>query len=180
MRTFVSLIGVLALSALAACSQPEDTHEHVMQDHDGHEMTEHDQMPLADDGVTPVIDLRMAWMRPHPNGRDMTAAYFVVYLAEGSADRLLSARIDGASSVELHGHMIGENGMMQMRPIGAQDITDAGPMIFTPGGRHLMVHGLSAVVEGDSVEGVLVFERSGEFPVTFEVSAMPPGSPNEY
>jgi len=180
MRTFVSLFGMISLSVLTACSQPDQTHDVVMQGHDGHEMASGEQMPLAHDGVEPVIDLRMAWMRPHPNGRDVTAAYFVLYLTEGRADRLVSARIDGASSVELHGHSIGENGMMQMRPIGPQDVTDAGPMIFTPGGRHLMVHGLPAVVEGDHVEGVLVFERGGELAVTFEVRNAPPGNPSEH
>jgi copper(I)-binding protein len=139
-----------------------------------------ERTPLVDDGVMPVIDLRMAWVRPHPAGRDVTAAYFTLYLAEGSADRLVAARIDGASSVELHGHTIADNGMMQMRPIEAQDVVAGAPLIFAPGGRHLMVHGLAAVAEGDTVSGVLVFERAGEIGVNFQVQSIPPGSPTDY
>tara|TARA_R110000868_G_scaffold46352_3_gene153156 strand:+ start:12121 stop:12693 length:573 start_codon:yes stop_codon:yes gene_type:complete len=136
---------------------------------------------LPDDGVTPTIDLRVAWMRPHPQGRDVTAAYFALYLASGSVDRLVSARIDGAERVEMHGHsMDPETGMMHMEAIGPQDVLAAGPLLFVPGGRHLMVFGLAPVVEGDSVNGVLVFERAGEVPVRFEVRAIAPGLATEF
>ena len=75
------------------------------------------------------------------------------------------------------GHAMAEGGMMRMREIGPQRLTDDGPLVFTPGGRHLMVHGLDPVSEGDTVEGWLVFERAGRVPVTFQVRAVPPGSP---
>jgi copper(I)-binding protein len=175
---------VLAVGlALSGCGPApnSDQGEHAMAGHEaGPAMQASDIVePLVDDGVMPVIDVRVSWMRPHPNGRDVTAAYFTVYLAEGNVDRLLSARIDGASRVELHGHFMSENGMMQMRPIGPQDVSSAGPMIFTPGGRHLMVHGMTAVAEGELVAGALVFERAGEVPVSFQVRALMPGMPIE-
>ena len=136
-----------------------------------------DTDPLPRDGTTPVIEVRAAWMRPHPEGRDITAAYVVTRLAEGTADRLTGAEVLGASHVEMHGHAMAEGGMMRMREIGPQRLTDDGPLVFTPGGRHLMVHGLDPVSEGDTVEGWLVFERAGRVPVTFQVRAVPPGSP---
>ena len=70
--------------------------------------------------------------------------------------------------------------MMQMHPIGPQDIVAAGPLVFVPGGRHLMVFGLDPVVEGQSVSGALVFERAGEVPVEFEVRATMPGLATEF
>jgi copper(I)-binding protein len=173
--TLMSLVGL----ALAACSAPEEAADtHAGMDHDSMDMAA--PTPLVDDGVAPVINVRASWMRPHPNGRDVTAAYFAARLDEGNADRLLSARIDGASHVELHGHIIGEGGVMQMRPIGPQDLLSSGPLVFTPGGRHLMVHGLEPKVEGDTVTGVLVFERAGEIEVSFAVRAIPPGMPTEF
>tara|TARA_R110002073_G_scaffold6751_1_gene39531 strand:+ start:8286 stop:8849 length:564 start_codon:yes stop_codon:yes gene_type:complete len=179
---------VAAAAFLAGCGGGDDT---VAASHDGgHAMSETGMAgagtsealaPLPDDGVAPVIDVRATWMRPHPQGRDVTAAYFAVYLASGTADRLVSARIDGADRVELHGHTIDpETGMMQMRPIGPQQIAAAGPLVFVPGGRHLMVFGLDPVVEGQSVSGALVFERAGEVPVEFEVRATMPGLATEF
>lgn len=126
------------------------------------------------------IEVRAAWMRPHPAGRDVTAAYVVVQLASGNEDLLTGARIDGASRVELHGHEMTADGMMQMRAIPPQRVGTEGPLVFTPGGRHLMVFGLAPVAEGDSVAGVLEFQNAGEVPVTFEVHSMPPGMPGEY
>ncbi len=169
---------------IAACSEP--AREPAEMDHSAmdHEMMGHEAAgalePLADDGVMPEIEIRAAWMRPHPNGRDVTAAYFAARLIEGSADRLVSAQIAGAERVELHGHTISADGMMQMHEIGAQTLTGEGPLVFTPGGRHLMVFGLPTVVEGDAVDAVLVFERAGEVAVRFQVRNMPPGQITDY
>lgn len=139
-----------------------------------------DMAPLPDDGVTPVVLVRAAWMRPHPGGRDVTAAYFAARLETGAIDRLVSASIDGAERVELHGHTMNAEGMMQMRAIGPQELTADGQLVFTPGGRHLMVFGLDTVVEGDTATGILTFERAGDVPVTFQVRAMPPGQVTDY
>ena len=165
---------------LAACSGPE------AETNTGEQMSEHrmevgfsgDQGPVSEQ-VT-AINVRASWIRPHPGGRDVTAAYVVVQLSEGREDRLTGARIDGAERVELHGHFIGEDGVMQMREIGPQRLTDAGPLVFTPGARHLMVFGLPTVVEGESVDGVLEFQNAGEVPVSFAVRSMPPGQVTEY
>ncbi|WP_420430313.1 copper chaperone PCu(A)C [Hyphobacterium sp.] len=165
---------------LAACNGPEPETDNGtdMSDHRMEVGFSGDQAPVSEQ-VT-AIDVRASWMRPHPGGRDVTAAYVVVQLSEGSEDRLTGVRIDGAERVELHGHFIGEGGVMQMREIGPQRLTDAGPLVFTPGGRHLMVFGLPTVVEGDSVDGVLEFQNAGEVPVRFAVRSMPPGQITEY
>jgi copper(I)-binding protein len=174
---------LLAL-ALVACGET-DTHvvEMSAADHDGMDhalSTTDDGAPLADDGVMPVIDVRLAWMRPHPQGRDVTAAYFVAGLSDGQADRLVEARIDGAERVELHGHTMDDQGMMRMRPVGPQRVAAETPLVFAPGGLHLMVHGLAAAAEGDTATGVLVFERAGEVPVVFAVQAAAPAEPTEH
>ena len=183
MARLTLMLALVAGLGLTACGGPNDT-DRAAVPADDHAMTDHapgEMAPLPDDGVVPAIDVRAAWMRPHPQGRDVTAAYFALYLASGSADRLVSARIEGANRVELHGHTIDvETGMMQMRPIGPQDVLGAGPLLFVPGARHLMVFGLEPVEEGASVAGVLVFERAGEVPVIFEVRSMQPGLPTEF
>jgi copper(I)-binding protein len=128
----------------------------------------------AEEAMASTIHVQASWMRPHPVGRDVTAAYFTADLATGSSDRLVGARIDGADHAELHGHtMDPQTGMMQMEEIGPQDLAPGAPLVFAPGGRHVMVFGLAPVVEGETVSGVLVFERAGEVPVTFDVRSTP-------
>ncbi|GJL96352.1 MAG: hypothetical protein DHS20C06_01690 [Hyphobacterium sp.] len=177
---FVALLGL----ALIACGGPEADTDSGMADH-----TVDNNMPEVGFGLDPqgpvetqhtAIDVRASWMRPHPGGRDVTAAYIVVNLSEGSEDLLTGVSMDGADRVELHGHLIGEGGVMQMRAIGPQRVTNAGPLVFTPGARHLMVFGLPNVVEGDVVNGVLEFQNAGEVPVSFEVRSMPPGQMTDY
>jgi copper(I)-binding protein len=136
------------------------------------------QGPVSEQATS--IEIRASWMRPHPQGRDVTVAYVVVSLAEGTEDLLTEARIDGAERVEIHGHFMDSDGVMQMREIGPQRVTDEGPLVFTPGGRHLMVFGLAPVSEGDSVDGVLVFQNAGEVPITLDVRSMPPGQVSDY
>ncbi|MBR9825093.1 MAG: copper chaperone PCu(A)C [Alphaproteobacteria bacterium] len=169
----------LAALVLAACgdSRSTDTAEmdHGSMQHGAVETSETDSLaPLPDDGTVTVVNISQAWMRPHPGGRDVTAAYFTASLAEGSADRLVAARIDGAERVELHTHTMNDQGMMQMREIPAADLTGEGDLEFRPGGLHLMVFGLATVVEGDQVSGELDFERAGTIAVTFPVQINAP------
>lgn len=132
----------------------------------------------AEPAIASTIHVQASWMRPHPVGRDVTAAYFTADLATGTSDRLVGARIDGADHAELHGHtMDPQTGMMQMEEIGPQDLTPGAPLVFAPGGRHVMVFGLAPVLEGETVSGVLVFEQAGDVPVTFDVRSAPPSVP---
>ena len=174
-RLILSLPLTLVLAACGGSGEEAETHAGM----------NHEAMPAMDE-ATPVVaheatsvEIRASWMRPHPQGRDVTAAYFAANLTEGSEDLLLSARIDGAERVELHTHTMDENGVMQMREIGPQVLGTEGPLVFTPGGRHLMVFGLPTVVEGEEVTGTLVFQNAGEVAVTFAVTSTAPGQGGE-
>ncbi len=131
-------------------------------------------------GEETSIAILAAWMRPHPAGRDVTAAYFTASLSEGTVDFLEAAEIEGAERAELHGHFMTADGVMQMRELGAQRVDADGPLVFMPGGRHLMVFGLPPVAEGETVRGTLTFRNAGSVPVTFEVRSMPPEPKIDY
>lgn len=163
------LVFVAAL-ALAACSAQESPESEMA----GMETPEN-----AADQET-AIEILAAWIRPHPAGRDVTAAYMTVSLTAGPGDFLEAAEIDGAERVELHGHFMTPEGVMQMREIDAQRVDYDGSLVFTPGGRHLMVFGLAPLTEGELVRGSLIFRNAGSVPVTFEARSVPPEPNTDY
>ncbi|PIW28269.1 MAG: hypothetical protein COW29_09575 [Rhodobacterales bacterium CG15_BIG_FIL_POST_REV_8_21_14_020_59_13] len=176
MRYYLAFFPVLAL---AACGAPENPPADPPPSSPQSGMAAMENT-VSVAGQQTAIDVRAAWMRPHPAGRDVTAAYIVVALTEGAEDLLQAVQIEGADRVELHGHFMTEDGVMQMREIGPQRVGDDGPLVFTPGGRHLMVFGLPAVTEGATVSGTLIFQNAGVVPVSFDVRSMPPGLPADY
>lgn len=161
---------IVAALVLAACGAPETP----ASDMAGMEVAE----SVSDQETS--IEILAAWMRPHPAGRDVTAAYITVSLTLGSEDLLETAEIEGAERVELHGHFMTSEGVMQMREIGAQRVDNDGPLVFTPGGRHLMVFGLPTVTEGETVHGTLIFRNAGSVPVMFDVRSIPPEPNTDY
>lgn len=118
-----------------------------------------------------VVSIDAAWMRPHPGGRDVTAAYASLSLVEGDSDVLEAVRIEGAERVEIHDHLMNEAGVMRMVEVGPQSLDRDTPLQLAPGGLHFMVFGLPTVSEGDEVSGVLIFQNAGEVPVVFPVTS---------
>jgi hypothetical protein len=117
------------------------------------------------------VTIDNAWAREStPQG--VTAIYMVVILVADDADRLESARSSAAQSVEIHETRI-ENNIMSMHRIDGIDIEPDTPVVFEPGGLHLMVIGLKRPARtGDSLPLELKFARAGK--LTLEV---PVGEP---
>jgi copper(I)-binding protein len=123
--------------------------------------------------TTPVaqsngIAIRDPWARQGTNG-DNSAAYLVITNAT-SADTLLSATGDVATSVELH-TVVNENGMMQMIPAeGGVPVDANGIQSLKPGSFHIMLIGLRKDLKsGDSFPLTLTFANAGPINVMFEV-----------
>ena len=123
--------------------------------------------------TTPVaqsngIAIRDPWARQGTNG-DNSAAYLVITNA-ASADTLLSATGDVATSVELH-TVVNENGMMQMIPAeGGVPVDANGIQSLKPGSFHIMLIGLRKDLKsGDSFPLTLTFANAGPINVMFEV-----------
>jgi hypothetical protein len=97
------------------------------------------------------------------------AAYLVISNDTNTADRLLSATAEVATSVELHETKM-EGGLMSMSPVTAIEIPANGQVELKPGGYHLMLIGLTReLTVGESVTLVLTFEKAGEITVTANV-----------
>ncbi|WP_169336702.1 copper chaperone PCu(A)C [Woodsholea maritima] len=120
------------------------------------------------------LQIEGAWMRTPPGGRDMTAAYVLIH-GGTATDRLIAARSDQTSRIELH-TVISEGGIMQMRPVEGYDIPAGGWLELAPRGHHMMVFGLAAeAIEAGQIDVTLVFAEGGEQIVTFPIQTMAPG-----
>ncbi len=121
---------------------------------------------------TGSVTVDNAWAREStPLG--VSAVYMVMILVADDADRLESARSSAADSVEIHETRV-EGGVMTMHRMDSIDIEPDTPVVFEPGGLHLMVIGLKRPLKtGDSLPLVLEFAHAGK--LTLEV---PVGEPS--
>lgn len=99
------------------------------------------------------------------------AAFFVIENTGDEDDRLIGARSDIAAKVELHTHIEGEGGVMQMRQVEDGFPVAAGSShVLQRGSDHVMFMGLKAPMEQDATVTVtLVFEKAGEIEVDIPV-----------
>lgn len=147
-----NIVTVLILAALCACSSPA-THS--------------------------IGDLRVSdvWSKATPPNAPVAGGYLTVDNRGGSPDRLLRVESAAAQRVEIH-EMSHADGVARMRevvdglPLPAGQVTE-----LKPGSYHLMfIQPTQPFVEGSLVPATLVFEKSGNLPVLFEVRSMTAGS----
>lgn len=122
-----------------------------------------------------VGDLRIGhpWTRATPPAAQVAGGYLTIENTGSQPDRLLSATFAGSGSAEVH-EMTMDGGVMKMRelPQGIE-IRPGQKVELKPGGFHLMFMSLKAgLKEGESIKGVLVFERAGRVDVEFKVESM--------
>lgn len=102
----------------------------------------------------------------------MTAgAAFMSIESKAEADRLVAFSTPACNRPELHTH-INDNGVMQMRQVEAIDVPAGGAAVLQPGGLHLMMIDLTGqLVEGETLELTLVFEKAGEVSLSVPVKS---------
>lgn len=91
-----------------------------------------------------------------------------------TADRLLRASTDVATTVQLHTH-IKDGDIMRMREVEAVDLPAGKKVTFEPGGFHIMLLGLKKkLVEGERFPLTLEFEKAGK--IVVEIAVDKPGA----
>ena len=99
------------------------------------------------------------------------AAYLRIVNAGADADRLTGVSSPVAARVELHSHEM-RDGVMRMRRIEAVPVPGGAAVELKPGGRHVMLIGLTAPPkQGDTFLLTLTFEKAGT--VTVPVAVRP-------
>jgi periplasmic copper chaperone A len=130
-----------------------------------------------------------AWARSSPSGVSGGAAYVTIESAADDQLTGVSVPADVAASVELHetvagdgaaadtaGHdpgshaTEGSGATMTMRQVSAVDLPAGEPVVFGPGGLHVMLIGLAGPLEsGSSFELTLTFAAAEPLTVTVDV-----------
>jgi copper(I)-binding protein len=91
------------------------------------------------------------------------AGYFTIN-GGARADRLLSVA-SPVARIEMHETLMA-NGKMRMAPMEMVDVPAGKPVVFAPGGKHLMLFGLPASVKpGQPLTLTFTFEKAGAVPV---------------
>lgn len=120
------------------------------------------------------ITVRQPWARATIGDLRMTAGYLEAINTAEFTDRLIGAESDAAEKIEIHKV---ENGTMSM--VERVEIEPSQPVVFAPGGYHLMIGPLKGpLAEGSTLPITLRFERAGEIEVEFEVEAANATAPN--
>ena len=128
--------------------------------------------------VAGSLTIASPWLRATPGGAKVGGGYLRITNTGKHPDRLISASIPQAGRGEVHA-MTQEGGVAKMAPVeGGLVIPPGGTVELKPGGYHLMFMDLAAgLKEGESVPGVLVFEKAGRVEVSFPVGGIGASGP---
>jgi hypothetical protein len=98
-----------------------------------------------------------AWIRQPPPGSDVAAVYLSLQNVGKTTVRLTGVECPLAGMAMLH-ESVESGGQSQMRPLTAVSLAPGASMAFTPGSKHIMLHGLTRPLQvGERVPIVLVF-----------------------
>ena len=118
-----------------------------------------------------TIHIEDAFARTASPSAKAGAAFMVLVNPTDQDDRLISARSDVSARVELHTHIHGTDGVMQMVELDEGiAIPAGGSHALKRGGDHVMFMGLTRALEqDDTVVVTLTFEKAGSVRVEIPV-----------
>jgi hypothetical protein len=119
--------------------------------------------PADQNGIT-VTD---AWSRAAMAGR--TGVVYLTIADSGAPDRLTGVSTPVAATASLH-ETINDHGVMKMRPVAAVPVRQGEPLTLGPGGYHIMLEGLKALLQpGQTFPVTLNFAKAGPITATATV-----------
>ena len=124
--------------------------------------------------VGPMV-IGRAWAAETPRVAKTGAVYFTMANSGTKADYLISVTSPLAQSVALHAHRMVGN-VMQMAPVLGMAIPSGQTVALKPGGRHVMLIGLTAPLkDGDKIPLTLSFKNSGSVQI-IAIARLPPNA----
>lgn len=115
------------------------------------------------------MTVKNAYMYATPQTFPAVAVFMDVENNSGANDRLIDFKMDNVGRTEIH-TMEMVNDIMKMRRVDGFDVLHGDSLVLKPMGKHLMGFDMTSDFnEGDVVNGIAVFEKYGEVPVTITV-----------
>lgn len=106
-----------------------------------------------------------------PKGFAVAAVFMTINNNTDVDDRMIGFRTNRSNKPELH-TMVMEGDIMRMRAIDSYDIPSGKSHMLVPGGDHLMLFDMPEnLVAGETFDGIAIFEKSGEVPITINVKS---------
>ena len=127
------------------------------------------------------LTLEQPWSRATPGGAKVGGGYLRITNTGTVPDRLTGGSLPVASKVEVH-EMRLEGDVMRMKAVeGGLEIKPGATVELKPGGLHLMFMDLKEPLkEGQTVKGILTFEKAGPVEVEYTVRGMGGAAPAEH
>jgi periplasmic copper chaperone A len=113
--------------------------------------------PLRSPAADSNLVVGGAWIRQPPPGSDVAAVYLSLQNAGTAAVKLTGVECPLAAMAMMH-ETVAADGQSRMRALTAVPLAPGAAIAFTPGGRHIMLHGLAHPLQvGERVPLVLLF-----------------------
>jgi copper(I)-binding protein len=125
-----------------------------------------------------LVSVAGAYLRATPPGAKAAGAYLTLINNGNESDTLTGATSEAARNVAIHS-MTMNDGVMEMAPVeGGLTVRPGASVAFEPRGFHLMLTGFEQpFVEGDCVQMVLHFDKSGDLPIELNVGGFAQDAP---
>ena len=115
------------------------------------------------------LSIEGAWARASIGRSNVSAVYFTITNRGPRADRLVRVSSGRAARATLHRSVV-EGGVAKMRRVHAVGVPARASVRFEPGGLHVMLTGVSALLRaGEALTVTLGFERAGALAVVVPV-----------
>lgn len=116
-----------------------------------------------------LIAIDEPWARAGAKGKT-AAAYMLITNVSGKPDRIAAVSSPDAAEAVIHETGIDSNGVASMKQVSHVDLDSGAPLIFEPGGLHVMLMGLTRSLKpGDRLTVVFRFQSSGTLHVTVPI-----------
>jgi copper(I)-binding protein len=120
-----------------------------------------------------AVAVENAYVREVPPVSRTSAAFMTLRNTGVENHAVVAARTPAAAIVELHTHLMGDDGMHRMREVEQVEVRAGGEAVLQPGGLHVMLINLTAPLKaGDQVELTLVYDDDSEETIAAEVKTI--------
>lgn len=127
------------------------------------------------------IHIKNLWVKTPPKGAKVAGGYVLITNTGKTSDRLIGGTFSSARKVEIHEMSMKNDIMMMSKLEKGLEIKPGQTVELKSGSFHLMIMGLNNTLnKGDSIKGVLQFEKAGKVDVEYMIKDAPATSKSKH